>query len=121
MIKRFVLAAVVAAGVAPALAGSASAAAPEGCGEWTPGGLRVCLEHKKGQLVATAFARNGAGSGAKVQICRVGQNKCTRMVDGLKTTGWPDDSHFGNFVAVVSNGRSSAKSLLLSIPFRTPA
>ncbi|SDM38640.1 hypothetical protein [Allokutzneria albata] len=120
MIKRFALALLVAAGIAPAVAGAASAAEPQGCGEWN-GGLRVCLEHKGGQLHATAFARGSAATGAKIQICRTGQAPCTRMVDGLKTKGWPDAARHGTFVAVVSNGKVSATSLRLSIPFRTPA
>ena len=120
MIKRFALALIVAAGIAPALAGTASAAEPEGCGKEN-GGLRVCLELKGNQLVATAFAKGDAAKDAKIQICRAGQNRCTQMVPGLKTKGWPDKLHSGNFVAVVSNGKVSATSLLLLIPSVTPA
>ena len=119
MIKRLVLAAVVAAGIAPALVAPASAAPLAGCGK-AVGGLQACIDLVRGELVATGIASPEAKKGVQIEICRQHQ-ACTPMTPGLKLKGWPDEKRHGNFEAVVFNGKHSAKSLLLSIPFRTPA
>ncbi|GAA4022797.1 hypothetical protein GCM10022247_53820 [Allokutzneria multivorans] len=114
MIKRFVLAVVVAAGVVPALAGSASAA-DNGCGAEV-GGLRACLVLQGGQLVATGHAATEAAKkNVKIEICRRFE-ACTPMTPGLKLKGWPDaKGHKGSFEAVVFNGKHSAQSKVLEL------